>query len=208
MFRMGMLVGTKRVTTPNHSPISMCMTLRQIAGRPCPILHPIREVSTRLRALEERFSTHLLATTDHTGGAWINGRICVAGGRNGGEIGWPEVAPTDCYDVATRTWSVEAPIPNPRAGSSYGTSCDGSLLVAGGEGSGKAWDTVEVFDGTSWSSLKNLVVGRHGSGLAVDCVCDTITIASGASGQGGGPEIRSVEMYFANGVDDSAACTA
>ena len=74
-------------------------------------------------------------------------------------------------------------------------------MVAGGEGSGKAWDRVDVFDGTSWTTIDNLVRGRHGSGLAVDCVCNQIYIASGAAAQGGGPEIKSVETYFPGGID-------
>jgi N-acetylneuraminic acid mutarotase len=76
---------------------------------------------------------------DHTGGALIHGRICVAGGRNGGEIDWPRVAPTDCYDLATGQWTVEAPIPQVRSGSSYDLTCNGHLIVAGGEGGGQAW---------------------------------------------------------------------
>jgi hypothetical protein len=139
---------------------------------------------------------------DHTGGAVLdNGRrLCVGGGRNGGELNWPDVAPTDCYDLTTGVWTVEASMPSPRAGSSYGVSCDGQyLLVAGGEGSGKAWNDVHAFDGQNWSKWASLNVGRHGSGLAVDCVCgNQIIIASGAAGQGGGPEITSVEIYFPN----------
>lgn len=138
---------------------------------------------------------------DHTGGAFVNGRICVGGGRNGGELNWPEVPRTDCYDLETGIWTEEAPIPDPRAGSSYGVSCDGKLLVAGGEGGGKAWNEVHAFDGSQWTALPPLNVGRHGSGLAVDCVCDQIIIASGAASQGGGPEITSVEIYFPDGQE-------
>jgi N-acetylneuraminic acid mutarotase len=147
---------------------------------------------------------------DHTGGAVLdNGRrLCVGGGRNGGELNWPDVAPTDCYDLLTGEWTVEASMPSPRAGSSYGVSCDGQyLLVAGGEGSGKAWNDVHAFDGQNWSKWASLNVGRHGSGLAVDCVCgNQIIIASGAAGQGGGPEITSVEIYFPN--DEKQSCDA
>ena len=143
---------------------------------------------------------------DHTCGAMVGGRLCVAGGRNGGLEGWPEVAPTDCYNFATGEWEVEANIPQVRAGSSCGTTCDGKLMIAGGEGGGKAWKNVDVFDGTTWTSIADLNVGRHGSGLAVDCVCNQIHIASGAAGQGGGPEIKSIETYFPDGVDE--ACLA
>jgi hypothetical protein len=133
---------------------------------------------------------------DRTGGAMINGKICVAGGRNGGEIGWPAVAATDCYDLSSGTWSEEADIPQVRAGSSYGTTCDGKLMVAGGEGAGQAWNNVDIFDGATWASIDSLNVGRHGSGLAVDCVCNQIHIASGSVEQGGAPEVTSMESYF------------
>lgn len=132
----------------------------------------------------------------------MNGKICVAGGRIGGDQGWPEVSATDCYDLSTNKWTEEAGIPDPRAGSAYGTSCDGKLLIAGGEGSGKAWDNFDVFDGTSWTKLDNLNIGRHGTGLAVNCACNQIYIASGAASQGGGPEIRSVETFFLGGKDE------
>lgn len=147
---------------------------------------------------------------DHTGGALVNGRICVAGGRDGGSIGFfnETILPTDCYDPATNTWTVEANIPQGRAGSSYGRTCDGKLMVAGGEGYKKAWPNVDVFDGTSWTTIDRLNIARHGSGLAVDCRCNQIYIASGSRIQGGSvkTEIPSVETFFPGGVD--VACPA
>jgi hypothetical protein len=146
---------------------------------------------------------------DHTGGALVNGnRICVAGGRDGGSSGFFNlvVLPTDCYNLDTGVWSVEADIPQGRAGGAYGTTCDGKLMIAGGEGFGKAHKNVDVFDGTSWSTFASLNVGRHGSGLGFDCQCKQIHIASGSGGQGGGPELRSVETYFPDGV--KAACSS
>lgn len=143
---------------------------------------------------------------DHAGGALIGNSICVAGGRDGGYCAtyndcWPSVEPTDCYDLATGTWSVQANIPQKRAGASYGTTCDGKLMVAGGEGEGQAWNQVDVFDGSSWETIDDLVVQRHGSGLAIDCECEQIHIASGCSAPGGTPEIKSVETFFYSGVD-------
>jgi hypothetical protein len=110
------------------------------------------------------------------------------------------ILPTDCYDPVTNTWSVEANITQGRGGSSYGRTCDGKLMVAGGEGFKKAWSNVDVFDGTSWTAVDSLNRGRHSTGLAVDCICNQITIASGSARQGN-LEIRSVETYFPNGVD-------
>jgi N-acetylneuraminic acid mutarotase len=145
---------------------------------------------------------------DHVGGALIKGRICIAGGRDGGDIDFfrKVILPTDCYDPSTNTWSVEADIPEGRAGSSYGRTCDGKLMVAGGEGGSKtdkkqAWSRVDVFDGNSWTNIASLNTARHGSGLAVDCDCNQIFIASGGGTQGGKYEITSVETLFPDGVD-------
>jgi len=145
---------------------------------------------------------------DHTGGVEIDGRICVAGGRDGGDIDFnnKQILPTDCYDPSTGTWTVEADIPVGRSGASYGKTCDGKLMIAGGEGNGQAYRNVDVFDGSSWTKLDNLNVARHGSGLAVDCQCNQIHIASGSGAQGGSPELRSVETYFQGGED--VACEA
>ena len=140
---------------------------------------------------------------DHTGGALINNKICVAGGRNGGEIGFFDlvILPTDCYDLGTGTWSVEASIPQGRAGSAYGSTCDGKgLIVAGGEGNGKAYNQGDIFDGSSWSTIDGLNEERHGTGLAVDCECKQFHIASGASEQGGGPLLNSLETFTMAGA--------
>ena len=98
----------------------------------------------------------------------IGGRLCVAAGRNGGLDKWPTVGETDCYNFETGEWEVEASIPQERAGSAYGTTCDGKLMVAGGEGSGQAWNNVDVFDGKTWETIDSLNVQRHGTGLAVE----------------------------------------
>jgi hypothetical protein len=132
---------------------------------------------------------------DHTGAAVVNGRICVSGGRNGGELGWPTVVPTECYNITTGMWSIEANIVQPRAGAAYGTSCDGKLLMAGGEALGKAYKNFDMFDGTNWTRLADLNFAVHGTGLAVDCVCNAIYIASGNGKAGSGMELASVETF-------------
>jgi hypothetical protein len=104
----------------------------------------------------------------------------------------------------TNTWSIEADIPQGRGGSAYGTTCDGKyLIVAGGESFNRVWSDVDLFDGKSWLKWDDLTVGRHGTGLAVDChsakACERkIHIASGAASQGGSQETMSVETYFPN----------
>jgi len=135
---------------------------------------------------------------DHTGGGLINGRICVSGGRNGGEVDWPTVSPTDCFNPANNTWTVEANIPMDRSGASYGTSCDGRLMIAGGESD--LTNRVDIFDGTTWESFDNgLNQARHGTGLAVDCQRNLIYIASGSPENRAG-RTKSLEIYYPNGV--------
>jgi len=137
---------------------------------------------------------------DHTGGAMVDGRICVSGGRNGGLDNWPAVAPTDCFDPQTKTWSVEANIPVVRSGSNYGTTCDGRLIIAGGKRGGDRErdmiNQVDVFDGKKWETFKNsLKTARHGSGLAVDCKRNKIYLASGSRQGGSGGKEYSMEIY-------------
>jgi hypothetical protein len=143
---------------------------------------------------------------DHTGGALINNnKFCVAAGRDGGTIGWPTVEPTECYNIATNTWSTESNIAQPRGGSAYASYTCGNdnsrkgLLVAGGEGFGAAWKNFDLFNGTHWITLPSMNRARHGTGLAVDCVCGAIYIASGANTAGGGAEFNSLETFYLNG---------
>lgn len=141
---------------------------------------------------------------DHTGGAVIGdgSKFCVAGGRDGGRTDFfnLNIAPTNCYNFESETWDVEAVMPVPRGGSSYGTTCGGKLMVAGGEGAGQAYSRVDVFDGSEWEEPSFLVRARHGSGLAIDdCECANIYIASGSGAQGGNPELTSTEVFSSDG---------
>ena len=144
---------------------------------------------------------------DHTGGALVKDgtMICVSGGRNGAIVGWPAVAATDCFDLTKSVWTVAADIPVLRSGSSYGTTCDGQLMIAGGEGPRVVFNDVHVFDGTTWVQMPNLIQARHGSGLAVDCSCsgsNKVFLPSGSGGPKGGPLLFSVEAY----VTDKQSC--
>lgn len=139
---------------------------------------------------------------DHTGGAIVNDMFCIAGGRDGGQSDffWKNVGETNCYNFDTDSWEIKPSIPQPRAGSSYGRTCDGKLAVAGGEGEGNAYNRVDVFDGDAWESPTFLKQARHGSGLAIgSCDCKNMYIASGSGVQGGGLELDSTEVYSPSG---------
>jgi large repetitive protein len=130
-----------------------------------------------------------LNVRDHFGGAVVDSGklLCVAGGRDSGQTGFFEknVVKAECFTFATNTWSLEADMPMPRAASAYGTSCDGALIVAGGEGNGQTYDRVDVFDGRYWSTLPSLKQPRTSTGLAIDCDCggQEIYIANGSKAQ-------------------------
>jgi Malectin domain len=137
---------------------------------------------------------------DHAGGAMVNGMLCVAGGRNSGVSGWPFIAPTDCYNFTSNQWENKTAIPQLRARGQYGRTCDGKLIVAGGDSDGKVYPNVDVFDGTSWVTIDDLDIGRHSTGMAIDCVCNQIHVITGSEVGGTGTAINSMETYFPSGV--------
>lgn len=138
---------------------------------------------------------------DHVGAAFVGGVLCVAGGRDGGTANFFQrnVATTFCYNFGTRAWSQRANFPLPRAGAMTGTTCDGRMMIAGGEGNGRAYSRVDVFDGAVWTQAPSLVQARHGSGLAISsCNCGHIFIPSGSGAQGGSPELYSTEHFISS----------
>jgi hypothetical protein len=137
---------------------------------------------------------------DHAGGARLGHLLCVAGGRLGGEDNWPLVDPTDCYNLVTGQWEIKASIPVLKNCTSYATTCDGRLIVAGGDGAGTVYNSVHVFNGTAWTTIDDLVVARHCSGLVVDCACRQMYMLSGSQEGGVGVAMKSMETYFPNGT--------
>ena len=111
---------------------------------------------------------------NHTGGAVLDGKLYVAGGRPGNQ---------DCfevYDPATNVWTRKAPMPTGRSGVAAAAlgSC---IYVFGGEGNAAdpngIFHEVEAYDPRTdaWTRLPPMAVGRHGIYAAV-------AAASGASG--------------------------
>ncbi|KAI0559016.1 hypothetical protein FGB62_171g011 [Gracilaria domingensis] len=140
---------------------------------------------------------------DHVGGSVVNGnKLCIAGGRDGGvdQFFTATRKSTLCYSFASGVWqNMQAPIPEERAGASYGTTCAGHMMIAGGERT-DAFSRVDVFDGSSWTTVASLKQKRHGSGLGVSaCSCGHIFIASGSGRKGGSPELESTEVYLPTG---------
>lgn len=129
---------------------------------------------------------------DHVGGALVKDKLCIAGGRDGGVANFftTPILTTYCYDFAETKWIKRADFPLGRAGAMTGATCDGRMMIAGGEGFGKAYTDVHVFDYDEWKVAPSMVSRRHGSGLGVaQCSCGHIFVPSGAIYQGGGKSV-------------------
>lgn len=142
---------------------------------------------------------------DHAGGGLMtDGRICVAGGRESREGRLATVKPTECFDPATSTWTIEADIPGRgSSGSIYGTTCDGQLMVAGGEYGPLAADNmVYTFDGTKWMKQNRLRVGRHATYMVHIPDCNQMVVAAGSSMAGSLLKVSSTDIYSGNRINE------
>lgn len=148
---------------------------------------------------------------DHTGGTVVNGKLCVAGGRNGASSDFwsANIAPVVCYSFSSKTWEKKANLPTPRGGAMVGTTCSGIVMIAGGEGktkqnkAGQAFDRVDFYDESRDIFLEPsyMTSRRHGSGLAISpCDCGNIYVPSGSAGLGGGPEVSTTDVWSTDGV--------
>lgn len=155
---------------------------------------------TKMPSAPQRFAR------DHVGGAIVGGKLCVSGGRNGGVADFwnAPVKETVCFDFNKNQWEQKANLPSPRAGAATGATCQGMLMVAGGEGklpsvpNGRAFDRVDLYDirTNSFKKPSFLVRGRHGTGLGIaPCSCGNIYYPSGSGGLGGSPELTSMEVW-------------
>lgn len=136
---------------------------------------------------------------DHFHAEVANGKLYAIGGRLSGGRGGvfaPLIAEVDVYDFTTNAWTTlppEANLPTPRAAASVATF-DGKIMVIGGEGNGRAYDTVEALDPltNSWESLAPLNYRRHGTQAIASG--DGIYITAGSPNQGGGNQ-RNMEVF-------------
>ncbi|CAM9681292.1 unnamed protein product, partial [Chrysoparadoxa australica] len=141
---------------------------------------------------------------DHAHGALIGDTFCISGGRADGV----NVDSTECLDLSAplgTPWYPAPGLPTLRGGSSMAATCDGGMIVAGGEGppaGGPAWPWYastksEKFDVASntWNATPDLQMPRHGT-QATTLGCD-IYIAGGQVEAAGGPYAFTLEVYRA-----------
>ncbi len=113
---------------------------------------------------------------NHTGGAFINGKFYVVGGRPGGSN------LLEVYDPQTNGWATLASMPTGRSGIAV-AAVNGELFVFGGE-IPQLHEEVEAYNPTTntWRSLPDMPNPRHGIWASV--IGNKIFLPGGADDQG------------------------
>ncbi len=141
---------------------------------------------------------------DHFHAAVVGDKLYAVGGRDSGVEGFIDstIAAVDVYDFEAESWSTldASPLPTQRAGTPT-ASVGGAVVITGGEGFGQAWGETEALDtGTGeWTLIGHLNQPRHGTQAIV--YDGKIWIAAGSGGQGGGPELTSIEVFSPAGSE-------
>jgi N-acetylneuraminic acid mutarotase len=134
---------------------------------------------------------------DHFQGTVVDGKFYAIGGRN--TTIDAITRKVDVYDLSNSAggaWRTrDTALPTARAG--FATAVLGRrILVIGGEGGGKAYDTVEAYytATNSWRTLEPMPTARHGIEAVV---CDGgVYIAAGGTVQGGIDPTDAHDVYF------------
>lgn len=136
---------------------------------------------------------------DHVNAVVAGGKLYVAGGRDSGAANYPDFftlveKKVDVFDFKTNKWStLTTPFPRPRAGAPV-VVWKGKPLVAGGEGSGRAWSEVDTLSGDKFVPFAKMMRPRHGFGM-VAC-SGVLWTAGGAGTQGGGKSQLVLDAYY------------
>jgi len=142
---------------------------------------------------------------DHAQGGIAAGYFCIGGGRDGSKenfMGSP-IMPINCFNIATDTWERRADIPEARSGVLVTGTCQGLIMIGGGEGGGRAHERVDLYDPVTDTFLPPTSFNqkRHGSGAAQsDCSCGNIYAVAGGGSQGVGTELNDIEVWSPDGV--------
>lgn len=142
---------------------------------------------------------------DHFQASEIHGKIYAVAGRRstaGQNVFGNTESAVDVYDIASGKWTtLNHSLPTQRAGT-YNAVYQQYILVFGGESPSQeaSHSEVEGLDSQTglWTSFSPMITGRHGTGTA--WYKDTIFIASGSGGRGGGPELDTQDKFFFGGT--------
>lgn len=152
---------------------------------------------------------------DHFGVGVVLGRLVAAGGRDSGAP-YPSflnltIKQVDVLDLKNMTWLSAAEhmvpdLPTPRAASA--TAIVGTALVlAGGEGHGKAFATTDLLNVATgrWVKYPDLAEARHGVGAAS---CGGAVYVTAGSGKIGAGNARDSTEVLSLGPDVPRGCAA
>lgn len=137
---------------------------------------------------------------DHVYGVLSRGQLVLAGGRDGGSSDVFNAVSTaiDVYDFERDSWrTLEHAALAQGRGAPVVAAIGDVVVVSGGEGGGSVWPLTEVIDMATERMATTpgvfMVRGRHAS-PAVVCNGAAYVVA-GSGSQGGGPELRSFEVF-------------
>jgi len=112
------------------------------------------------------------------------------------------IMPLNCFNIATDRWERRADIPEARSGVLVTGTCQGLLMIGGGEGGGSAHERVDLYDPRTDTFLPPTYFNqkRHGSGAARSaCECGNIYVVAGGGSQGVGTELNDIEVWSPDG---------
>ncbi|MEM7367428.1 MAG: hypothetical protein AAF587_02435 [Bacteroidota bacterium] len=142
-------------------------------------------------------------TRDHFQMAVIDGKLYAAAGRNTsqktGNVMNQTIPEVDVFDFASGSWTSlpkSAHLPTLRAGTTVVTHGD-QLIVMGGESNTQvpAHNEAEAYDVSEgkWIPKERMLQGRHGTQAIL--YQGKVYIAGGSADRGGGPELRSIDVW-------------
>lgn len=113
--------------------------------------------------------------------------------------------PINCFNLDGQWWETRADLPEARSGVAVTGTCQGLLMIAGGESGGKSMShsEVDLYDPVQHRFLDrtSFMTGRHGAALAgTDCSCGNIYAIAGGARRGGGLELNDIEVWSPDGV--------
>jgi Kelch motif len=130
---------------------------------------------------------------DHFHAAVVDDRLYAIGGRSSAINATTTV--NQAFDIGTGSWVTGlAPLPTARGGFAA-AALGAEVLIIGGEGAGKTYNTVEAYNTATntWRSLAPMPTARHGIQAAI---CDEgIYVAAGGTIQGAGGATNIHEVF-------------
>jgi hypothetical protein len=166
---------------------------------------PARGAVDRYDVARDRWETIATLPTprEHLAAAVFDGAIYTIGGRANGDESVTYAAAVERFDLATGRWSIEPPLPTPRAGLAA-AALDGVIVTAGGERGALVFAAVEVFDPVmgAWTAWPALPTARHGVAMAIT-ITDQLVVLGGSLTAGQVDSVKEIDLLSGDPVGTS-----